>query len=260
MPPRERPSALLIISSPVGRSVSSLLTFHDESLNVWTHALGCVWFGRRLVALPLPSLPTPAPLHPERLSVAIFLLCATFCLGMSALAHLAGPHLTSRRSFELIWQLDSFGIVGAIIGSFVSGLVCGMRCVPTLRLGYLIFVGALLGGVTLIVAAGDRVADLTRFRALAASVVFGLVPFFHWLSIAPADLLAALAPGVWRTFLLYGAGYAYFSSLTPAPITPARALGGSHVAWHVLVVAGLREWAEVCRQMLAQEVGCDAWR
>ena len=90
---------------------------------------------------------------------------------------------------------------------------------------------------------------------------YGLVPFFHWLSIAPADLLAALAPGVWRTFLLYGAGYAYFSSLTPAPITPARALGGSHVAWHVLVVAGLREWAEVCRQMLAQEaVGCDAWR
>ena len=92
-------------------------------------------------------------------------------------------------------------------------------------------------------------------------LIFGLVPFFHWLSIAPADLLAALAPGVWRTFLLYGAGYAYFSSLTPAPITPARALGGSHVAWHVLVVAGLREWAEVCRQMLAQEaVGCDAWR
>lgn len=227
MPPRER---LLIISPPVSRSVSSLLTFHDESLNVWTHALGCAWFGRRLIAL--PSLPTPAPLLPERLSV----------------------------SFELIWQLDSFGIVGAIIGSFVSGLVCGMRCVPTLRLGYLIFVGALLGGVTLIVAAGDRVADLTRFRALAASVVFGLVPFFHWLSIAPADLLAALAPGVWRTFLLYGAGYAYFSSLTPAPITPARALGGSHVAWHVLVVAGLREWAEVCRQMLAQEaVGCDAW-
>ena len=256
MPPRER---LLIISPPVSRSVSSLLTFHDESLNVWTHALACVWFGRRLVAL--PSLPTPAPLLPERLSVGLFLFCATFCLGMSALAHLAGPHLTSRRSFELIWQLDSFGIVGAIIGSFVSGLVCGMRCVPTLRLGYLIFVGALLGGVTLIVAAGDRVADLTRFRALAASVVFGLVPFFHWLSIAPADLLAALAPGVWRTFLLYGAGYAYFSSLTPAPITPARALGGSHVAWHVLVVAGLREWAEVCRQMLAQEaVGCDAWR
>ena len=56
MPPRERPSARLIISSPVSRSVSSLLTFHDESLNVWTHALGCVYFGRRLVALPASSL------------------------------------------------------------------------------------------------------------------------------------------------------------------------------------------------------------
>ena len=74
MPSRER-TRLLIISPPVSRSVSSLLTFHDESLNVWTHALGCVWFGRRLVAL--PSLPTPAPLLPERLSVGLFLFCAT---------------------------------------------------------------------------------------------------------------------------------------------------------------------------------------
>ena len=79
MPPRER---LLIISPPVSRRVSSILTFHDDSLNVWTHALGCVWFGRRLVALP-PA--TPAPLLPERLSVGLFLF-APRCLGMSALA------------------------------------------------------------------------------------------------------------------------------------------------------------------------------
>lgn len=121
------------------RSLQSILHWHNESVNIWTH----------LVPATL-SLPCAALLYKivgpryERASTAdviamsCFFLGAACCLGLSATFHALSNH--SPRVAKFWNQLDYAGISLLITGSFIPSVYYGFWCHPGRQWAYWIMV------------------------------------------------------------------------------------------------------------------------
>lgn len=122
------------------RSFQSILQWHNESVNIWSHLIPG--------SLSLPgAFLLCSVLRPryERASVAdvyamgCFFIGAALCLGMSAIYHTLCDHSPNVAKF---WnQLDYVGIAVLIAGSFVPSVYYGFWCDPQLQLIYWSMVG-----------------------------------------------------------------------------------------------------------------------
>lgn len=119
-------------------SVLSVFTVHNESVNIWTHALGAmlvvplsVWY--LYASLLAPRYPSAGPA--DELAFACFLGGAALCLGMSATYHMLSNHSEAVAKWGN--KLDYSGIVCLIVGSYVPALYYGLYCEPALMRAYL---------------------------------------------------------------------------------------------------------------------------
>ncbi|ETS86622.1 hypothetical protein PFICI_00450 [Pestalotiopsis fici W106-1] len=117
-------------------SFKSLFWLHNESVNIWTHLLGCLTFP--LVGLFLYSI--VAPRYPSATSSDIVVFSCFFggaavCLGMSATFHMLCNHSPDVAKWGN--KLDYSGIVALIVGSYVPALYYGLFCMPRLMTMYL---------------------------------------------------------------------------------------------------------------------------
>lgn len=250
-------------------SVTGLFTLHNETLNVWSHLLGVVWAFTRLHWLAM--LPPHAVGHtaPEgmRTSVALFLLSAVFCLGISVAAHLFAPIMSREPSLGL-WRFDSFGICLLIGGSYLPGLSFGFRCRPAWRQAYSLIVGALLlaGAITSVTAETGRPGLLERARVciLVASVAFGLLPLAHFGALAPSDEISLFVPPILHMFFWYLFGFGFYGSAIPEALRPGQwdLRGGSHLMWHLAVLAAVMSYEHGVQAMLMHQDSqqCEGWQ
>jgi adiponectin receptor len=129
-------------------SLHSVLHVHNETVNIWTHLLGCLaffaigarWLYREVVA-PRYATATAG----DVVAFACFFAGATVCLGASAAFHTLSNH--SEKVAKWGNKLDYSGIVFLIVGSYVAPLWYGFYCeagLLTLYLGSVRFGGCLL--------------------------------------------------------------------------------------------------------------------
>jgi adiponectin receptor len=172
-------------SHSVRGSLATLLTLHNETVNIHTHLLAGLLFALPLLALllPAPALqlrssapaapPVPRPLLP-------FYLGAVACLLTSAAYHTLSAH--SARVARLGNQADYVGIVALIAGSFVPSIYYGFCCTPALQTLYWGMIGALGVGCTVVsVDARFRTPQWRPFRAgmFVAMGLSAVVPVAH---------------------------------------------------------------------------------
>jgi adiponectin receptor len=129
-------------------SLLSAFSVHNESVNIWTHAVGSLVLVPVAVlymyAVIAPRYPSAGPA--DELVFACFLLGAALCLGMSATFHLLSNHSEAVAKWGN--KLDYSGIVCLIVGSYVPALYYGLFCDPVLMSVYLY-------GVSLVKATGE---------------------------------------------------------------------------------------------------------
>ena len=121
------------------KSWQSILQWHNESVNIWTHLISAT------LSLPLGAFlyHVLKPRYEQASSADIiamscFFLGATFCLGMSASFHTLSNHSPAVAKF---WnQLDYAGISLLIMGSFVPSVYYGFWCHPVKQCAYWIMV------------------------------------------------------------------------------------------------------------------------
>ncbi|CAD6446295.1 cb01f7fd-419a-4c33-a0d2-99a92df966fc [Sclerotinia trifoliorum] len=127
------------ISHSISRSLKSLFTLHNETLNIHTHSLpfltcllltGLIFY---IFSIYFPHSPLV-----DKFIFAIFFLTTTVCMGLST-----GYHTLMNHSQEVagIWlRLDFCGIVVAILGDFVTGIYVAFYCEWKLQVGYWVMI------------------------------------------------------------------------------------------------------------------------
>ncbi|CAN6237329.1 unnamed protein product [Urochloa humidicola] len=257
---------------PIRDALLSAFSWHNETLNVWTHLGGFLLFlalavagGARQAAdeaapgimrfvvgsanaswdsdhSGLPShgakLPGGVPQWPRM----VFLLGAMSCLAISATAHLLACH--SRRATAVFWQLDYAGISVMIVASFVPPVYYAFLCDPAPRLLYLSGITAL--GTLVVGALLSPSCSSPRYRRLRASLFLamglsGVLPALHalWLNWGHPACYLALGLEV-AMGIAYAVGAWVYVSRVPERWRPGvfDVVGHSHQIFHVLVLVG----------------------
>ena len=172
----------------VGLSVKetflSMFVLHNETLNVWTHLIGCLYFAGALAmrgAVPEDIAVAEQPTWP----IAIFMITAALCMGISAFFHLLLNY--NYKLNQITSKLDYAGISLLVMGSFFPLLQYGF-CNDQTRMLYLTGLSFLTCFMLTFAAydyenkifGGNRVAWY-RFRNFSffCQGVYGIFPFGH---------------------------------------------------------------------------------
>jgi len=219
----------------------SIFRLHTESVNIWTHLIGCIIFACLAVYVYFFN---PHPLHWEdKLVFGSFFLGAIICLGMSSSYHTFACH--SPHVGRLFSRLDYCGIALLITGSIVPFLYYGFYCEYLPKVCYILIVLAL--GVLTTVVSLSETFSLPHYRPVRASVFTGfgcsgIIPGIHWffsqeslhLSSLWYSLLCLILMGV-----LYVTGAILYALRVPERFFPGKCdyWFHSHQLFHVLVIA-----------------------
>jgi len=221
----------------------SLFRVHNESVNVWSHFGGLLYFGYAAVQH-VRDRPTNFT-WVDMSSMLVFYVSAALCMLLSALFHLAGCH--SPQLHVTLYRFDLTGICCLVLGSYWSGLYLGFYCHRYIQLSY-------LGAVSLLLAAALRFITAERFGGqkyhpyrvtlLVCVVAFSLVPIIHWVTLATSEQLAESLWGVLSMLLLYLSGFAFYWTQVPERCQPGTfdIWGSSHQLWHVCVFLAALMW------------------
>lgn len=226
----------------------SLLEWHNESLNVWSHLFGCAVF-----LWLLWEVGSEHDVALEKWPLYVFIVSALGCLGASAIYHLCGT--ANEKWYYPLGNVDYVGIVGLIVGSTVP--VAWYSFGPTHqfeRVVWLLTIGGTGGVIILNSITGyvNRFPDWLRillFIALACSGVAALVhaAFVHDFSPRTTSLIW----GVAKMGAIYLGGVGVYSSHLPEALAPRRFdnLGSSHQLWHACVLVAALSHFFTCQHL-----------
>ncbi|ROT34788.1 HlyIII-domain-containing protein [Sodiomyces alkalinus F11] len=237
-------------SSSYRASLASLTYLHNETVNIWSHLLGALFFllvgaagAYAAVFLEHEIAPRYATASlADVLVFACFFAGAVACLGMSATYHALSNH--SRAVARWGNKLDYAGIVVLIVGSYVPALYYGFWCHPELMTMY-------QSTITLLGFGCGMTAWLERFRTppwrpLRAAMFVGLglsgiVPVLHGLKLYGREALERRMSLSWVVGhgALYVTGAFIYAVRWPERSFPRRfdIWGSSHQIFHFFVVA-----------------------
>lgn len=212
----------------------SIFYIHTETVNIWTHLIGCVMF----ILLAINFYMKPLSFQ-DKLVFAPFFLGAILCLCLSFLYHTLSCH--SAPIEQLFQRLDYCGITSLILGSFIPWLYYGFYCRFWLRIFYLSFV-VLLGACTIAISLLKRFGS-TDYRPVRSFIfsMFGLsgtIPAIHIMYLQGWSKSISFGAPLIFTGILYIAGTALYTARLPERIFPGKCdiWFQSHQIFHVLVV------------------------
>ncbi|XBI45835.1 hypothetical protein VPH35_110228 [Triticum aestivum] len=261
---------------PIRDALLSAFSWHNETLNVWTHLGGFLLFLTLAVAGGGPeaahevapgimrfvvgsansswkSDQSGLPSHDAAAAVLgghgvprwprmVFLVGAMACLAISATAHLLACH--SRRATVVFWQLDYAGISIMIVASFVPPVYYAFLCHPPARVAYLSAI-TVLGALVVAVLLSPSCSS-PRYRRLRATLFLamgmsGVIPAVHalWVNWGHAACYLALGLEV-AMGLAYAVGAWFYVSRVPEKWRPGvfDVVGHSHQIFHIFVLVG----------------------
>jgi adiponectin receptor len=226
------------------RAAASLFASHQDTLNIWTHALGLAWFVR-MTPYTLAVLARNGAPPRDVVLFLLFLAGAQFQMASSAAYHVF--RCVSARAEALFLRVDIAGIVAMIAGSWALAMGQGFHCAPLTGAAYLaaecliLFCAARLGA-----AAVARPALYGAYYAAAFSAVaFGGLPFLHALrACASPACRAVLLQAHVGMFGNYALGFFFFVTRFPERAVPRvfDVVGHSHSLWHAFVFLAGRAW------------------
>lgn len=214
----------------------SIFRIHTETVNIWTHLLGCIVFLYQAVCVLLDNVHLE-----EKLIFTVYFFGTVICLGLSSAFHTL--HCHSEYVGRLFSKLDYCGIAVLIMVSFVPWLYYGFYCHMFSIIVYLSAV-IILGISSIIVSLWEKFSD-PNLRSLRAGVFItfglsGIVPALHYVYMEGWFSTIALASIGWLLLMgvLYILGAIIYALRIPERFFPGKCdiLFQSHQIFHVLVL------------------------
>jgi adiponectin receptor len=149
-------------------SLLSIASLHSETLNIWSHLLGALWFGASIVRF---AAAHQGPLTSDAVGALLYLAATTLCFASSTLYHVFADHVHA-----WLWlRIDHMGIVCAIWATSVSFVLVSLECRQDERRAYTAFVTAVAVLSLLRLARVQEHNARSRTDRLYAHVTFGAV-------------------------------------------------------------------------------------
>ncbi|KAK9888306.1 hypothetical protein WA026_000567 [Henosepilachna vigintioctopunctata] len=219
----------------------SIFRLHTETINIWTHLLGCMIFiGIATYFHFWPHLEIETE---EKMVFTIFFLGAIACLGFSTIFHTLNCH--SETMGSILVKLDYCGIVFLIVGSYVPWLYFVFYCHFRARMVYLTMM-CILGLTSITISLWDKFSENSwkpyRAGIFSTFALTGLIPAIHfgltegWLNVfLHKSLLWLLLSGV-----CYCTGTVLYALRIPERFFPGKfdIWLHSHQLFHMFVIGG----------------------
>lgn len=215
--------------------VRSLFRFHNESLNVWTHLLGCLWFFYRLLAF----APSVNVAKIEDMMLLLSIVSCIWCLAASTWFHLC-LCLPCPNHYECILKTDMSGIMIVIFTLYLAA-VCltfgGGRYLLQLIYIFYAAIGGVIGMLPLAITRLSRFAKMSMLCFAYSAIL----PTIHWAWIANPEELWAFLPSLVGILSSFSAGAVFYFTAWPECHFEGKCdyFFHSHQWWHILVFCGL---------------------
>ncbi|KAK8037789.1 hypothetical protein PG991_001135 [Apiospora marii] len=224
-------------------STAITIAFSQDTVNIWSHLLGALWFLWCLLDHPKYQRPYPDASLGDSLALGVYYLAVVVCFALSTLFHTFSDHSPGMHKFGN--ELDHLGIVLVLWGTGVSGAHFAFNCNEGLEVAYIGFLSATAIGCgifTLRPMFRQPAYRTTRFllylflgTSLFASIAHGLVLYGYTALNAMMSLDSFLGLAV-----INFAGSAVYAARVPERWFPGTFdyIGQSHNLMHVLVLTG----------------------
>ncbi|KAG1138169.1 hypothetical protein G6F37_010862 [Rhizopus arrhizus] len=222
--------------------LKSLFKLHNETMNIWSHLLGFVFFS--FLSIHLFKRKFPEASQPDLLIFTAFCLASLLCLLCSSIYHTFICHSAHHvKSFTA--TLDYIGITFLITASISIIVHFGFYCDPTSRNRYMIF-SSLIGSIGVILPF-FRFFDTKRYRPLriglfVAMAFSSIVPLLHLVTVnGLVDSFEFLKPALMGC-VMYICGVTVYAKRFPEKFFPGKFdFTGmtSHAIWHIFVCLGI---------------------
>lgn len=224
-----------------GMCLRSMLGWHNETINVYSHLLTFLAFvvlTVLLYATVLSKAITVSSMKASKLMYAIFCFGSMLCTLNSSIYHLYNCH-SHQRVMTAMGRLDFIGITVLIVASFLPPLYVVFHCFTTLRIVYISFI-LVLGSAAIIGPWTDVFHEhvglrVTIFLGLGFS---GLVPAIHSAFLLPfTSAISSVVTGMLLMVLLYCGGLVFYVTQFPESKFPGHFdfWLSSHQIWHFFV-------------------------
>jgi len=224
--------------------IKSLLYFHNETMNIWTHLLGFLAF---MALLLWDFVAPPTRVTWEDFAVILTIItCYQACMILSAVFHTFTAH--SKEVSETCLFLDLAGIAASITASYVSGIYYAFFCYPAWRNFYLITVGMIITcGIVFRKALNEERNEAIRIVFFVCWAIYGTLPTLHWVILSGGFgdvIIRTFLPRVVIMYAITGLAFLFYLGKIPERFLPGRfdMLGSSHQWWHVLIFLCLAYW------------------
>jgi adiponectin receptor len=224
-----------------GMCLKSMLGWHNETINVYSHFLTFIVFVVLTVLLyttVLSKAITAPSMSASKLMYAIFCFGSMLCMLNSAVYHLFNCH-SHQRVMTAMGRLDFIGITVLIVASFLPPLYVMFHCYKTLRIIYIASI-LILGGAAIVGPWTDIFHEhvglrVATFLGLGFS---GLVPSIHSMFLLPhSSATSSVEIGVVLMVFLYCGGVVFYVTQFPESRFPGYfdVWLSSHQIWHFFV-------------------------
>jgi len=226
--------------------IGSIFCLHNETVNIWTHLLGFVFFFYLMVI----NLIQPQP-HirdsPDHLATIVQLVTYQACMLSSSLFH---TFLCHSAQVKRTWQeLDHACILIAMFGTYVRIIINHFQCFPLVQLSHLSVVFLLFGSIFYIKYSPWTSSTKVSLPLFFSVALYSVAPFGHWIhlsfSIENSNVDSLMICWMFFPFLLGAVGVLFYVSHFPesmAPLGQVDICGASHQIWHVLIFSGMVSW------------------
>lgn len=245
----------------------SLLQFHNQTMNTWTHLLGaCTMFYLFICDIsPLYSVWNKSTtMNNIDFVFHFYSICATICFLGSSLFHWF--QCVSEESHKQLLRIDLTGAGILVSANFIGVIYYGFYCEPFYFQLYIIqciftFIAGLIAPWTTgnIPYIDMKTGPFIFFLLVGA----GSIPFIHWYTMSSEQIRINVFPGI--SCMVYSniIGFFFFASKCPERIFPksfiATQIIASHTIWHLFglyAVYGMRYGMNEYRKILLENSYC----
>lgn len=231
--------------------VKSSFIWTNETLNVWSHLLGFLYFSYLFLEDNFSFLPNNNGTWKDHFIFSSFNLCFQACMLCSAGYHTFAcqSEIASRK-----WlSIDLAGVSVGLCGCYVPGAYYAFYCDQMWQWIYMTVM--LILGLCSVFAQlhHDFLSSHWYMRRLflySAFIFAGMVPVEHWVIHSGgigSDVVQALMPKILVMYVLATLGGFFYVSKIPERFFPGQVnyIGSSHQWWHLMVVLAF-SWAHHC--------------